>query len=52
MSAPLLDRPFGVYEKALPRTAWPTILADARAAGFDFVEMSIDESEARPARLA
>lgn len=52
MTSPLLDGPFGVYEKALPSAAWPTILADARAAGFDFVEMSIDESDARLARLA
>jgi L-ribulose-5-phosphate 3-epimerase len=51
MTASLLDRPFGVYEKALGGGSWPAILSDARRAGFDFVEMSIDESEARLARL-
>ncbi len=51
MSTSLLDRPFGVYEKALPGGDWPTMLEDARQAGFDFVEMSIDESDERIARL-
>lgn len=45
-------RSFGIYEKALPSGAWPEMLASARRAGFDFVEMSIDESDARLARLA
>lgn len=52
MRTNLLDRPFGVYEKALAAAPWPAMLADARAAGFDFVEMSIDESDARIRRLA
>lgn len=51
MSGALLDRAFGVYEKALPVGPWRTVLTEARAAGFDYVEMSIDESDARLARL-
>ena len=44
--------PIGIYEKALPRTlTWPERLAVAKATGFDFVEMSIDETDARLARL-
>jgi L-ribulose-5-phosphate 3-epimerase len=44
--------PVGVYEKALPSTmTWPERLAAAAQAGYDFVEISIDESEARLARL-
>lgn len=42
----------GIYEKALPRTfSWPERLAAARAAGFAFVEMSVDETDERLARL-
>lgn len=42
----------GVYEKALPSTlAWPERLALARRLGFDYLELSIDESDARLARL-
>lgn len=47
----LLDRPIGIYEKALPPLGWPEMLGAARTAGFDFVEMSIDESDDRLARL-
>ena len=36
---------WGIYEKALPRASWPEML------GFDFVEMSVDESDERLARL-
>ena len=44
--------PLGIYEKALPPgLSWPERLALAKACGFDFVEMSIDESDARLARL-
>ncbi len=40
--------PIGIYEKALPAgLGWPALLEAARAAGYDFVEMSIDESDAR-----
>jgi L-ribulose-5-phosphate 3-epimerase len=44
--------PIGIYEKALPRfTSWEIGLSSAKAAGFDFVEMSVDESDERLARL-
>ena len=42
----------GIYEKALPRALdWPARLAAARDAGYDFVEISIDETPERLARL-
>ena len=42
----------GIYEKALPRwDSWHERLASAKEAGFDFVEMSVDESQERLARL-
>ena len=42
----------GVYEKALPPAAdWHGTLAHARAAGFDFIEIAVDESAERRARL-
>lgn len=47
----LADRPLGVYEKALPPAPWPELLGRASSLGFDFVEMSIDESDERLARL-
>jgi L-ribulose-5-phosphate 3-epimerase len=44
--------PIGIYEKALPSDlSWEERLECAAQAGYDFVEMSIDESEARLARL-
>ncbi len=44
--------PVGIYEKALPyHVDWHTRLSLARAAGFDFVEISIDESDERLGRL-
>lgn len=44
--------PLGIYEKALPKdTSWVEKLAIAKSCGFDFVEMSIDESDERLARL-
>lgn len=44
--------PLGIYEKALPPgLTWPENLALAKACGFDFVEISIDESDARLQRL-
>ena len=44
--------PIGIYEKALPSFAsWRQCLGTARASGFDFVEMSVDESDERLARL-
>jgi L-ribulose-5-phosphate 3-epimerase len=43
----------GVYEKALPTSSgWPERLELVRALGFDYLELSIDESEARIARLS
>ncbi len=44
--------PIGIYEKALPfNVDWHERLAVARQTGFDFVEISIDESDERQARL-
>ena len=44
--------PLGVYEKALPLDlSWAERLTVARELGFDFVELSIDESDERMARL-
>lgn len=44
--------PLGIYEKALPGgTSWYERLASARDAGFDFVEISVDETDERLARL-
>ncbi len=44
--------PLGVYEKALPPNLnWTERLALAKSSGFDFVEISIDESDQRLARL-
>ncbi|WP_338207731.1 L-ribulose-5-phosphate 3-epimerase [Lactiplantibacillus paraxiangfangensis] len=42
----------GIYEKALPHQMdWNQKLALAKSLGFDFVEISIDESDERLARL-
>ena len=44
--------PIGIYEKALPfNVDWHERLAVAHRTGFDFVEISIDESDERQARL-
>ncbi len=44
--------PLGIYEKALPQTmTWLERLSVARRLGYDFVEPTIDENEARIARL-
>jgi L-ribulose-5-phosphate 3-epimerase len=44
--------PVGIYEKALPPTlSWPERLATAARIGYDFVEISIDDSDERIARL-
>jgi len=44
--------PIGIYEKALPaELSWEGRLDMASSAGFDFVEMSIDESDERLSRL-
>lgn len=45
--------PLGIYEKALPvGECWLKRLQLAKQLGFDFVEMSVDESDARLARLS
>ncbi|MEH2921886.1 L-ribulose-5-phosphate 3-epimerase [Samsonia erythrinae] len=45
--------PLGIYEKALPPGEdWLARLQQTKALGFDFVEMSIDETDSRLARLA
>lgn len=54
MGETLTDTSFrwGLYEKALPAGAsWPRMLSTAGAAGYQFVEISIDESDQRLARL-
>lgn len=44
---------WGIYEKALPlRLSWAERLAAAAASGYQFVEISIDESDDRLARLS
>lgn len=44
--------PIGLYEKALPaELSWEERLAAAGQAGYDFVDISIDESSERLARL-
>lgn len=48
----MFKMPVGLYEKALPVTlSWEERLATAGQAGFDFVEISIDESDMRLSRL-
>jgi L-ribulose-5-phosphate 3-epimerase len=50
--APAPAHRWGVYEKALPPDLdWPRRLAAAARAGYDFVEISLDESDERVARL-
>lgn len=42
----------GLYEKSMPNDlTWAQKLQAAKDAGFDYVEMSVDESDARLARL-
>lgn len=44
--------PFGLYEKALPQElTWEQRLTQTRAAGFHFLEMSVDDTDPRIARL-
>jgi L-ribulose-5-phosphate 3-epimerase/hexulose-6-phosphate isomerase len=48
----LKDNLIGIYEKAIPNAfSWEQKLRIAKAAGFDFLEISVDESDARLARL-
>jgi hexulose-6-phosphate isomerase, putative len=47
-----MDNPIGIYEKALPKDFnWAQRLDAAKRAGFAFVEMSVDETDERLARL-
>jgi L-ribulose-5-phosphate 3-epimerase len=47
-----MNNPVGIYEKALPKDlTWPQRFVAAREAGYDFVEMSVDETPERMARL-
>ena len=42
----------GLYEKALPAEwSWERRLSAARELGFDYMEISIDETDGRMARL-
>ena len=41
----------GLYEKAMPELSWPEKFAAAKEAGYDFVELSIDASEEKIARV-
>ena len=44
--------PLGIYEKAMPSDfTWAQRFATTKEAGFDFVEISVDESDSRLARL-
>lgn len=44
--------PLGIYEKALPKNiSWRERLEYAKNLGFDFVEISVDETDERLARL-
>lgn len=44
--------PIGIYEKALPDAfTWEEKFQAAKVAGFDYMELSIDESDTRLARL-
>jgi len=48
----MFKMPIGLYEKALPESlSWEERLAAAGQAGFDFIEISIDESDERLSRL-
>ena len=48
----IINNLFGIYEKALDKNiSWKERLLDAKELGFDFVEISIDETDERLARL-
>jgi predicted hexulose-6-phosphate isomerase len=48
----MFKMPVGLYEKALPASmSWEERLASAGKGGYDFVEISIDESDERLSRL-
>ncbi|MCK7636826.1 L-ribulose-5-phosphate 3-epimerase [Corynebacterium sp. P7202] len=41
----------GIYEKALVSAPWPEFFGQVRAGGFHFVDLSVDETPERAARL-
>ncbi len=46
------ENPIGIYEKAIPnRFKWEDKIKIAKEAGYDFIEISIDESDERLSRL-
>ena len=48
----MLKMPVGLYEKALPpELSWEERLGAAGQAGYDFIDISIDESDGRLSRL-
>ena len=48
----LLRHRVGLYEKALPNElSWEDKLATTKELGFDFLEISVDESDERRSRL-
>ena len=48
----MLKMPVGLYEKALPaKLSWEERLAAAGQAGYDYIDISIDESDERLSRL-
>lgn len=48
-----MNNPLGIYEKALPKTlSWDDRFRVAADAGFDFIEVSIDETPERLERLS
>lgn len=48
----LHKNPIGIYEKALPNSfSWEEKFRAAKQAGFDYMEISVDESDERLARL-
>ncbi len=48
----MFKMPVGLYEKALPASlSWEERLAAAGQAGYDYIDLSIDESDERMARL-
>jgi hexulose-6-phosphate isomerase len=52
MKESLLANPLGIYEKALPASySWQRKLEAVADLGFDFLEISIDETDERLARL-
>jgi hexulose-6-phosphate isomerase len=47
-----MENPIGIYEKALPKTmGWAERFEAARNSGYDFLELSVDETPERMARL-